>query len=305
MRNALYSVMIGIMVATTAIAADPQGGRWQETQPRYGEWRSDEDQLRELLDELKAMLRDARNSRAADPRFLRDLRKLVDRYDPQWGRAVFMDDFNDGNYTANPPWIVNEGYFWVEHGGLRSMVRERVERSSREDIGALIAGAILGGRESEQNTGHHGARESRRRAVIRTNVNVPNAFSMRTAFSSARAEGRLVFALYEDTHDFLGYRLVLQPAQSPSVRLVRVGLHGGNDIAVYTDRLYLDDQRIHQVMLSRNRAGDMTVNVDGKEVIKIRDTAVSRNFQGLMLANRGGDFTIDEIRINAYRGRRR
>jgi hypothetical protein len=70
----------------------------------------------ELVDELKDVIQKAEKTRT-DPSVIQRLRELVRRYDWPWRVALLNDDFHDGDYTANPSWVVDKGDFRVSQFG--------------------------------------------------------------------------------------------------------------------------------------------------------------------------------------------
>ena len=59
----------------------------------------------------------------------------------------------------------------------------------------------------------------------------------------------------------------------------------------------LGDGRIHVLSVARNAAGVATVSIDGRQVISIRDSSIQGDFDGLMIVNQGGDYTIRSIAV--------
>jgi hypothetical protein len=96
-------------------------------EPSYGPWRQGGGDIQALIDELKALIDRAESVRAADPRFLGDLRDTIRRYETPWSVTILSDDFGDGDYTRNPAWTVHSGEFFIDwQRGLRSRVEPQV-----------------------------------------------------------------------------------------------------------------------------------------------------------------------------------
>ena len=98
---------------------------------RYSEWRPDGAEaegaaaLETLARELEALIDEAENARAADPRFLQDLRDKIAAHvaDAEPREALIRDDFSDGDYTDDPRWEVVSGDFSVDRRlGLRTTI---------------------------------------------------------------------------------------------------------------------------------------------------------------------------------------
>ncbi len=50
----------------------------------------------------------------------------MSKYDWPWRSELLLDDFSDGNFTADSAWTVISGKFWVDASlGLRSSVQPR------------------------------------------------------------------------------------------------------------------------------------------------------------------------------------
>src|SRR3990172_9356934 len=104
----------------------------------------------ELVDQLKDVIQKAEKTRT-DPSLMQQLRDLVRRYDWPWRVALLYDDFHDGDYTANPSWVVDKGDFRVSQFGLGTVFTQPasptpVSSEKRGEKTALeIFSGILGG----------------------------------------------------------------------------------------------------------------------------------------------------------------
>ena len=102
-----------------------------EEDSRYSEWRPDGAEAEEagaleaLARELQALIDEAEEARAADPRFLQDLRDMIAAHVAEAAprEALISDDFSDGDYTDDPRWDVMSGDFSVDRRlGLRTTI---------------------------------------------------------------------------------------------------------------------------------------------------------------------------------------
>ena len=97
--------MLALLIASLPFTALAQN------KPRYGPWKSDQDQVQTLSEELRRLVDEAARARAADPRFLDDLRALADKYGNPRPHLLVQEDFTDRDFTANPAWTVASGQF--------------------------------------------------------------------------------------------------------------------------------------------------------------------------------------------------
>ena len=274
--------------------------------PGYGTWSPPEqkDRTQEMVDELRQLIDRADRFRAADPTFLRDLRDLARHYDRPWRVRLLADDFADGDFTSNPAWTVSSGAFWIDWGsGLRSRVQAPPETSGESrrreepgDTAALIIGTLLE-RMARERRGSTQQTAEPRAATISTQVQITNAFSIRLALSSREGRGELDLGPYGGANREAGYRLSYSPTASPALRLLRATGRGTSVIELYGDEMRLEDGNVHIFEWTRDGAGEMVVRVDGTEVIRTLDRGFASAFDGFVLSNRGGDYTLHEITI--------
>lgn len=254
--------------------------------------------LKDFSDRLGGLIDKAEKDRAADPRFLRDLRDLAAGFGKPTTALLLSDDFADGDYTANPAWTVTQGQYWVEKGwGLRSAVKQEAQpeqrRSSSKDAAAAIFGQILQqvidpeGQRGGTSTSSGGVA-----AAIRTAASIGNAFTLEMEFSSWKAEGRLEIAVYQDTADYV---LAYQPGGT--YQLLKASPRGSNVIDTGTGPA-LENKKTHRLQWVRRADGRMSVTIDGKQILTATDRSTTAPFDGLRLVNRGGDYIIKRITIN-------
>ena len=122
LRRLLVPVLLASALAMPA-AAD-EDSRYSEWRPEGAEAEGD-GALDALARELEALIDEAESARAADPRFLQDLRDKIAAHlaDAAPREALIRDDFSDGDHTDDPPWDVVSGDFSVDRRlGLRTTI---------------------------------------------------------------------------------------------------------------------------------------------------------------------------------------
>lgn len=260
--------------------------------------------MRKLLKELRGLIREAGEAGAADRRFLRDLRKLVRRYDRPRRKLILFDNFSDGNLSHSPGWRASgAGIHVSSYNGLRMRYnphrQNQHNQNSRQDSREALIGSILGqltGQQAPQQPQQHQIQSKPPR--LTSAVTIPNSFSLELQFgSSSPAAGRFIVGVTQGKRR-LGYRLAYNPHSNQPIELIRRGKRGAAIIDATHGRLKLEDGKLHKLQLSRDRHGEMTVRVDGKVLIRTVDRAFRGQFNGVIMVNRGGDYTIRSIRVD-------
>ena len=76
-----------------------------------------------LVEEILQLIEAAEKARAADPKFLNELRQALEDYQGPKFVELMKDDFRDGNFSHNPRWSEFKGEYSVDRNhGLHSLV---------------------------------------------------------------------------------------------------------------------------------------------------------------------------------------
>ena len=305
---------------------------------RYSEWRQDGAEaegtaaLEALARELEALIDEAEDARAADPRFLQDLRDKIAAHvaDAAPREALIRDDFTDGDYTDDPRWEVVSGDFSVDRRlGLRTTIPlsgadtetmrlsldtirdkgdELLDKGSelldkgKDTVSDLISGEktfgdLLGGgdEEAKEDTGPIGPEP----AEIVLEAEIPNAFALEVEIMSgiAHKDAQFEIDLFQGRAGTSGYRLSYMPGDDPGLLLSRFGRRSAEVIGEHDDALALEDGQSHTVALVREGDGTMTATVDGTELIRVKSSALEDPFGGVSLVNGGGDYAIRSVAV--------
>lgn len=296
-------LLIGLFVfalVSASASAEERYSPWPGAEPSVS---ADRERLRGFVHRLNALIDEGEKARAADPRFLRDLRGLARGYDRPWRKLVLADDFRDGDFTAGPAWTVTAGRYWVEGGwGLRSKVdpalarpRQPQEKPSGRDTALAILGTILNQAAGQREGGGVTAGSGVAAAAIHTGVRITNAFAIEIELSSWLGQGRLEFGPYRGAQRGSGYRLAYTPGGA--LELLRVSPWASSVIERVAGPVTLEDKQAHRIEWTRRPDGTMAVALDGKALFTTVDRGVIDPFDGFLIVNRGGDYILKRLAV--------
>ena len=330
LRRLLVPALLASAMAVPAAADD--GSRYSEWQPE-GTEAADPAALEALARELEALIDQAESARAADPRFLQDLRDLIATHvaDAQPRTALIRDDFSDGDYTDDPRWEVVSGDFSVDGRlGLRTTIAlsgadtetmrlsldtirdkgdelldkgealfDKGKDTDRRDLfsGEKKLDDLWGGDDEEEreDTGPTGPEP----AEIVLDADIPNAFALELELMSGitHSDAQFEIDLFQGRAGAAGYRLSYLPGSNPGLMLSRFNRRGAEVIGESRGDVTLEDGQSHTVALVRDGDGTMTASVDGADLIRVKSSALEDPFGGLSLVNGGGDYAIRSIAV--------
>lgn len=286
------------MIAALALICCAMSASAQD--PHYQPWRPGGDAAaatEELLRELTAMTDAAERDRAASPDFLADLRQLIARYGEAWPILWFRDDFVDGDFSSSPAWTVLAGLWAVDPSfGLRSDAQPQPS-ASPEELAADLLGVLLdqrGIRRVDEPTAAP-PRSISGEAEIGLAQPLSNAFSITLNLVDYGGAGLLEARVYQTPTREPGYRLVYRAAPDPSFAIFRNNRAGTILIGETTAPARLTPGVTTPVVWSRDRVGGMTVSIDGEPVLEVSDTTFRDAWDGFILRNAGGDFSLRSI----------
>jgi len=270
----------------------------------------------QLVNELKILTDQADQSRSASYRFIDQLRDLTARYDWPWGKRVLFDNFRDGDFRQNPVWYSSSNDFWVTRSvGLRTELDRQLNQprtnqpapqahDRKREAREAIIGMILGGGIEQAEPEYRPSRTFAHpvRADISTNIGIDNAFAITVKLSAmgrGGREGSFEFGPYQGRDMESGYRLVYQGGARPAFKLVSYRRQMTSVIDLYDRGKLLQDGNMHTLSWQRTRGGQMTVLLDGKQILSVRDRSYRDPFSGFVMTNRGGDYGIRSVSIFA------
>jgi hypothetical protein len=270
---------------------------------------TEENRMRELVDDLKDLIQKADGDDRSEPGLLRQLRDLVGRYDWPWRVLLLREDFRDGDYTYDPPWIVNHGEFRVVNGsGLKTVfhpVRQgRYLADTKGENPVDVLDEIFG-RVREREEKDDLQRTSPSAAEIYTQLDISNAFVVKVQLKLSGyhdRNNRLELGPYLTDERNSGYRLAYESGNGPSISLLRVAPGSSAVIEIWDRGVDVEDGNPHIIEWRRRADGEMVVFLDAKEIIRAMDRAPIDWFDGFSIINKGGDYELTEISIfGAYR----
>jgi len=306
-RRITLPLLILLFVSGNAGAAD-SGTRYQAWRPPVDEpvQRVDDTGTQPLIDELTTLIDEADQARAADRRFISDLRDILARYDWPWRVEVLREDFTDGHVSSDPAWSVTSGDLRAERGlGLYSKVQAAQPRqpgggSQREELAAVVLGALLEQAMTGDEKKQPATTTPADHAEIVTGIPIGNAFAMDIELDTRADGGRIEFGVFQGSVNGSGYRLAFLPGGQAGVELLRAGRHGLGVIDTVSG-IDAPGNQVHRLQWTRDLHGVMVVRLDGKQILKTSDRGLRDPFGGLSITNHEGEFAVREIAVSVTR----
>lgn len=278
----------GAMLAAAPALADNA----TTTTPTYQPWTGTQQgkATQKLLTDLKAKVAQAEKDQAASPDFLADLKKLIADYEAATivsQAQPFIDTFSDGEFATNPTWKVTAGSWQVDKsGGNRGLVSKIRQQANLN--------ALLGNLLNPQGTTQQANPQY---AAIYTKAKLPGFFTASAKFTSKDRYGGLQLSLYQGASAQNQYRVTYQPGNNQALLLQRVAASGATLLGSYNGGINLEDGNAHELTLSRDSTGKMTVLLDGQTVIAASDLSLTGDFDGILITNAGGSYWLREVAV--------
>lgn len=216
---------------------------------------------------------------------------------PESWHTVFRDDFSDPERSRRH-WTVVSGEFSIAGGAMRTVVQPqrgvRIPESGRaEDIGIAILETIIG-----QTTGQRPSEPGP--AEIYLAEDFGERFRIELELLSRQPFGELLIGPYRGNRRDGGYRLRYTPDGDTTLALLTATGDGERVIARSSRRITLEDGRRHLLTWTRNRNGDMEIELNEQPLFSVNDPS-DGHFRGLSLLNHSGDFSVYRLRIDTVR----
>ncbi|WP_428622936.1 hypothetical protein [Sedimenticola sp.] len=270
---------------------------------------ADNEQLQNLVDQLRELTDKARQQRAADRWLLNDLEELISRHDWPWRNELLSEDFSDGDYDQNPSWQVISGQFWVDGRlGLRSRSEAAAaepaaseQPAQKQDLGKALLGALLQealrGKEKNQPSEAAPADKRHEPAEIQLPLQIPTVFALQLELSvhnPPREPGQIEFGLYQDSEGDTGYQMNLLLGERSSLELLS-RINGRTRVIESVAMDSIGDGQTHTIEWRRDPNGQTDVLIDEKPLVRVRDHAFRHPFKQLAIRNQAGDFAVGSV----------
>lgn len=301
-------MMRRILATTLALGLVAMTPAWaQNDEP------SDGDRLKSLIEEVSREVDRAEKERLADPWWIRDMRAVLSRYNNPWPDLLFSDDFSGQGPGPDAPWQVTAGEMLIDwRYGLRSVIEPRAPASGREknennEAVAQLFGQILQQTLQGQEGGNNQVEAAKPADFAAAKLPLPigRAFAVLIDLTArpTRQPGaaRWEIGPYVGKGARFGYRLVYNGGQGggPGVlELLQLSSKGTRSLFRSAQPVTLEDNKVHQIVWTKDRGGHMSVSLDGQSLMELDLQGFKKGFRGFALVNAAGDIALRQITIN-------
>ncbi len=274
------------------------------------------DALKAMITELEKKIKDADQRMVAHPKFLEELRALVEKYKSSIRQVFFKDNFKDGNFLKNPIWKVSSGNFLINDAfRLASSVfsnspakpQKKIEQQKPKTVEEQAVGLVLDslfGKPKKETTSHEMTSkapeetpEEKKPAAIFTKANIPPDFEINVTFLSNSKWGDFEIILLGTDSLVPQYRLSYKAGSSSErpLELIRESRNRKFIIEAATKYPVTDDGQLHQIKWIRYTNGAMKVLMDDDVILETYEVYFRDNFTGLQLINNGGAYEFASV----------
>lgn len=263
--------------------------------------------MKQLLNELSQEVDDADKRMVAHPNFIKELRKLVDKYRAKLRDTFINETFSDGDFHRNPVWQVMRGTFSItedrrlySHADSYYKEEQQQEPERKKEAFEIIIGEILKPREGDDQEEPASDRERvEEEAAVRTKATISPDYEVDMTVVSDSTWGNMEIVLLGGNNLNARYRLRYYPSPSQDRPIEIIRERNGRQYMIDSATKYpdLDDGRTHRIQWSRDTGGKMKVLVDGQEIISTVEVYYRDKFKGIELVNHGGTYEWGPIRV--------
>lgn len=293
LRNSLCLAALGAGLVLGGSTLPAQTALADNAVPTYQPWTGTTQgkATQKLLNDLKAKIAQAEKDQAGSPDFLDDLKKSIAEFEAATmvsQAQPFLDNFSDGEFATNPVWKVTAGQWQVDKSGSNRGLVSKIRQGG--NLNSLLGNLLNQQGQQQQNA-------NAQYAAIYTKAKLPGYFTASTKFTSKDRYGGLQLALYQGASAQNQYRVAYQPGNAQSFLLQKVTASGATTLGAYNGAVNLEDGNAHELVMTRNSAGKMTVLVDGQTAISASDTSFTGDFDGILVTNVGGSYWLREVAV--------
>lgn len=293
MKKALLASAVSAALITGSLLLQPADAQAENAVPTYQPWTGTTQgkATQKLIADLKTKIAQAEKDQAASPDFLDDLKKTLNEYEAATmvsQAQPFLDNFSDGEFATNATWKVTAGQWQVDKSGSNRGLVSKIRQQA--NLNSLLGNLLNPQGTQQQGTGAQ-------YAAIYTKAKLPGAFTASTKFTSKDRYGGLQLSLYQGASAQNQYRVAYQPGNNQGLVLQKVTANGATTLGAYNGAINLEDGGAHEMTMTRDANGKMTVLLDGQLAINASDTSLKGDLDGILITNVGGSYWLREVSV--------
>jgi len=245
-----------------------------------------------IKQELRRIIRQAESEGAAEPWLIRRLEELAGSGADEWPDQVLREHFEARGYRGGEDWRTVRGSFTLEPGtGLvaSSSSTWGSPQNGSDDLALTLLEVLLRGEESLK---------AEKLARLEKDISFADSFALRVKTGSLDSTEGLVFSVERQDASAPGYRFVFHPGKGERAKLFETYGENAREVISQAQPIRLEKRASHTFEWTRSTTGEMTVNVDGMELLQVNSPGSPGSFDRIGISHIGDRIAFKDIELS-------